>query len=92
MNLTRRKSYGFRLMVALSLLLCAVFGGYMYESACAAAWRLRYESGIKGAWARATIYLMDWLERDHCRKSEQWFLAVRSSLKQAASSKEDGGI
>ncbi len=79
-NLSTRKSYTFRLFIALSLLLCAIFGGKAYESVCSAAWRLRKEKGIKGLWAKATVWLMDLLEAGHCYKSWLWFQKIRAGL------------
>ena len=73
MNLTNRKSYWFKVFVALTLLLASLFGARMYESVCAAAWRLKYAGGIKGLWANITIWLMDFLEEDHCKRAfEYW--------------------
>ena len=69
MNLTSRNSYWFRVFVAGSLLIAALFGARMYESACAAAWRKRNDRGLGGLWARSTVWLMDILEKDHCKKS-----------------------
>lgn len=69
MNLISLNSYWFRLFVAFSLLFCAIFGGQMYEPACASAWRLKDEKGFKGVWAKVTIWLMDLFEPGHCYKS-----------------------
>lgn len=73
MNLTNRKSYWFRLFVAASLLLNAIFGGRMYESVCARAWRVRRATGVVGWWSTLTIDLMDLLEKDHCKKSAEYY-------------------
>ena len=66
MNLIKRDSYWFRMSVAVSLLLAALFGCPLYESVCAAAWRLRNTDGFVGRWASITVWLMDLLEKDHC--------------------------
>ena len=52
----------------------------MYESACAAAWRLRKEKGIKAWWARTTIWLMEILEPGHCYKAWLWFQKVKCGI------------
>lgn len=82
MNLTKRKSYWFRLFVALSLVLCAIFGGRMYESACASAWRLRNEKGIKGLWARCCMFVMDYIDADHCETSAEYWNKIQRGLNQ----------
>ena len=80
MNLTNIKSYLFNLFVALSLLINAIFGGEMYESACAKAWRMRDEPGINGKWARLTVWFMNLFEKDHCRKSDVAFRRITCGL------------
>lgn len=81
MNLITQKGYAFRLFVALSLVLCAIFGGRVYESACAAAWRLRYSKDwYKYYWANTTIWLMELLEPAHCYKSWLWYQKVLCGL------------
>ena len=82
MNLTNKNAYWFRLFVALSLLSCAVFGGNMYESSCAAAWRLRYYSGVKGWWARTVIWTMNLMEPDHCKKSAAYYQKIKAGLRE----------
>ncbi len=78
MNLTTNTSYLFRVMVALSLLLCAIFGGRMYESVCAAAWRLQdSENPITWLWANFTVRMMNLFERDHCKKSARYYAATQ---------------
>jgi len=79
-NLTNRKGYWFKLFVALSILVNAIFGGQMYESACAKAWRMRHYGGFRGLWAVITIWLMNFFERDHCRKSEIAYKRIQSGL------------
>lgn len=69
MNLTSRDAYWFRVMVAASLLFGAILGADFYQPACALAWERRKRPGPWGAWARSTIWLMDWLEPDHCRRA-----------------------
>ena len=65
-----KQSYALRLLFALSLLLCAVFGGRGYETICAAAWRHRCSKDwYKYYWATYTICLMDLWEPEHCYKS-----------------------
>lgn len=81
MNLTSRNSYIFKLFVAFSLLFAAIGGGRTYETACACAWRLRNENGFKGLWARTTIWLMDFFEEDHCKKSAMWYSKIQRGLK-----------
>lgn len=81
MNLTSRNSYIFKLFVAFSLLIAAFGGGGTYETACACAWRLRERKGFKGLWARVTIWLMDLLEKDHCKKSAMWYSKIQRGLK-----------
>ncbi len=74
MNLTAVDSYWFRLFVAFSLLFCAIGGGRMYESACAAAWRLRKSPNwVKRTWANITIPLMNVFEEDHCKKACEYY-------------------
>lgn len=70
MNLTTNKGYWFNLFVALSVLICSLFGGRMYESVCSAAWRKQSSRNFFVRWwAKLTIEIMDLLEKDHCKKS-----------------------
>lgn len=71
MNLTNRDVYWFRLLVTASIFINVLFGGRMYESLCARAYRKRlmHHEGIGRIWADSTIWLMDLLEKGHCRKA-----------------------
>ena len=81
MNLTHRTTWWFTVFVAVSCLLNALFGGRMYESLCARAWRGR--DWKYGYWHRMTVWFMDRIEIGHCeiaaRHHEQLTRGLRST-------------
>ncbi len=79
-NLTDRPERWFLIMMALSMLLASLCGARQYQSFCAYCYTKRHGTGLFGIVARATVWGMDLLDTNHCRKASACFRRLRTGL------------
>lgn len=64
------KTYFYNIFVSLNLVMTSIFGCELYESTCAAAWRMRHYLGVRGIWARTLVKVTNRLvEVRHCERA-----------------------
>ena len=74
--------YFYRLGLAGSLFLSALFGGRAYESVCAKAWRQRnHDNPVVRFWSWLTIHFTNLFEDDHCLLSWRWHQVISKAIK-----------